>query len=271
MDVYHILRQFYHLFPDGSLKRRLVGWVYRFLHRSAVNSYTYDRTQQLWRVTTRDGITLLSLRDFDPAPLTDPELQALSPGDNVLDLGGNIGMVAIYMAHKVGPEGHVWVYEPDRKNQKLLQQHLTLNGVSNVTLVPAGVWRESGTLTFYEGGTYTSSFVMTDYIEKQPDHYEVTSIPVVTLDEEYHRHQWKKLDFIKMDIEGSETKALEGARTLLSELSPLLLIETHTSEGKCTAPEIRAWLTSLGYQVTERRREHNPTLIASKPATRRQP
>ncbi|MCX7882298.1 MAG: FkbM family methyltransferase [Brevinematales bacterium] len=269
MGWYQILRRCYHALPEGYVKRVLVGKVYRFLHPSVVKSYTYDKKWCCWKIVTRDGVTLLSLRDFDPAPLSDPELQSLSPGEKVLDLGGNIGMVAIYMAYKVGPTGHVWVYEPDRKNQKLLQKHLELNGVTNVTLVPCGVWNESGNLTFYEGGTYTSSFLKTNYINEDPSRYDVTMVPVVSLDEEYHKYRWEKIDFIKMDIEGSEVQALEGARTLLSELSPTLLIETHQSEGKDTAGVVKEFLTSLGYTLVEKKRERYPTLVAYKSSRRR--
>ncbi|MFN3659629.1 MAG: FkbM family methyltransferase, partial [Brevinematales bacterium] len=234
-----------------------------------VKSYAYDKKRGCWKVVTRDGITLFSFQDFDPAPLSEPDLRSLTQGQNVLDLGGNIGMVALYMAHKVGPSGHVWVYEPDHKNQKLLQAHLELNGVVNVTLVPFGVWEQSGTLTFYEGGTYTSSFVRTNYINENPAKYIEISVPVVALDEEYKKYQWKRLDFIKMDIEGSETQALLGAKKLLSDLSPVLLIETHESEGKSTAKAVRDFLVSLGYTVREKKREKYPTLMAYKTLTRR--
>lgn len=269
MGWYQILRRFYHALPEGSMKHFLVSLAYRVLYFSTLKLYAYERKRGCWKVVTRDGITLFSLRDFDPAPLSDPELRSLAQGQNVLDLGGNIGMVALYMAHKVGPSGHVWVYEPDQKNQHLLRAHMELNGVANVTLVPAGVWQESGTLTFYEGGTYTSSFVKTNYISENPAQYKETSVPVVSLDDEYEKYQWERLDFIKMDIEGSEVKALLGAKRLLSELSPVLLIETHESEGKNTASEVRDFLVSLGYTVEEKKREKYPTLMAYKTSLRR--
>lgn len=269
MQWQNILRRFYHALPESYIKNILVGMAYRLLYPSIIKSYSYDKKRNCWKITTTDNVTLFSLRDFDPAPLCEHILSTISPGSYVLDLGGNIGMVAIYLAKKVGPQGHVWAYEPDRKNQKLFQSHLELNNVSNVTLIPAGVWNESGTLTFYEGGTYTSSFVQTNYIHDNPSHYEVTSVPVVTLDEQYQKHQWKRIDFIKMDIEGSEIKALQGAKKLLLELSPTLFIETHLNEGKNTTPEVQAILTSLGYTVESKKNSEYPTLIAYKYPQRR--
>ncbi|URA10918.1 FkbM family methyltransferase [Thermospira aquatica] len=271
MDWYHILRRGYHALPESGLKRFLVGVVYKTLHRAFISSYHYNKKEKLWEIVTSDGIRLLSRKDFDPAPLSDREISSLSPGQNVLDLGGNIGMVAIYMAKKVGPDGHIWVYEPDRKNQQLLKEHIAINEITNITVVPYGVWNQSGTLTFYEGGTYTSSFVKTNYIDEKPSHYQAVSIPVVTLDEEMERFGWKKLDFIKMDIEGSEVAALQGAKNLLSKLSPSLLIETHSAEGKTTAEEVKRFLLDLGYTLEEKARETYPTIIAYKSFSRRQP
>jgi len=76
-------------------------------------------------------------------------------------------------------------------------------------------------------------------------------------------------DFMKIDIEGEEVQALLGARRILSERAPNLLVETHSLR---LERECQALLTSFGYQwqVVGQRKwlrdfrpaEHNRWLVA---------
>src|SRR5687767_5587801 len=56
----------------------------------------------------------------------------IEPGDVVLDVGANIGTVALALAHRVGPSGRVYAFEPQRIVFQLLCANLAINAVSHV-------------------------------------------------------------------------------------------------------------------------------------------
>jgi hypothetical protein len=67
-------------------------------------------------------------------------------------------------------------------------------------------------------------------------------VPVVSLD----TIDLAPADLIKMDIEGGESQALAGARTLLTRHRPIVLVALHGPEHERFCP---AFLRSLGYRV----------------------
>jgi hypothetical protein len=55
------------------------------------------------------------------------------PGSTVLDVGAHIGALSIPLARRVGPEGHVYAFEPQRKIFRELVYNIRLNELTNVT------------------------------------------------------------------------------------------------------------------------------------------
>lgn len=68
-------------------------------------------------------------------------------------------------------------------------------------------------------------------------------VPVETLDSFFSN---KKVDLIKIDVEGFEIKVLRGAQDILKRQSPFLFIEAHNKEDKEGVDEI---LNPLGYKA----------------------
>jgi FkbM family methyltransferase len=236
----------YRVLPEGGIKRKLTCIAYQSMYPGYVREYSYR--DGVFTLVMSDGETVKSVKDFDPEPLVEDfrELK-LTPGSVVVDLGGNLGVVAIYLASKVGPSGRVYVYEPDEKNYPRMEENIRLNGASNITAVKKGAWKEDGVLEFYSGGNYTSTFQKTSYVEKEKDKYEVVRVPVSKLDSEVSRLSIERLDLLKIDIEGSEVAALEGARETLLRFKPELIIETHIVDGVSTADAVVAFLRQTGY------------------------
>ena len=61
-------------------------------------------------------------------------------GMQVLAIGANFGYYALLMAQRVGPNGHVWAFEPTQKYRQQLQWHIEANRFrERVTIVPFGL------------------------------------------------------------------------------------------------------------------------------------
>lgn len=263
-SIVQLARRIYRMLPDGMFRRRAAAWWFR--------RASGDRLKRCeWRdgcftVETADGVTIHSAREFDPEPLMSnmPRLP-LVPGAIMLDLGGNIGVTALYGAARVsgGGGGRVVVFEPDADNLIVLRKNVELNHArETVTVVSKGVSDRIGRMTFHTGGNYTSSFERTDYIEKDERAYRAVEVEVTTVDAECEALGLSRVDAVKMDIEGSEVAALRGARKTLEAHHPFMVIETHMVEGRSTADEVIEELRRDGYQVIERGDGPTPLIIA---------
>jgi FkbM family methyltransferase len=204
------------------------------------------------------------VKDFDPEPLQEDFVgYPIKQGITAVDLGGNIGMVTVYLSKKIGTNGKVYVYEPDGGNFKILNENVRLNGASNVEAIQKGIWNSDGVLDFYSGGNYTSSFQKTSYIEKKSGKYQVEHVPVTTLDKEVARLGINRLDLIKIDIEGSEAEALDGAAETIKRFHPDLIIETHIVKGVSTKDNVRQRIEVHGYRnIRVTGDEDMPTIFA---------
>jgi FkbM family methyltransferase len=163
----------------------------------------------------------------------------LLPGDRSFDVGAHLGYFSLIMAKTVGPGGRVVSFEPDPRNRSRLTENLERNaglteGVSLV--VPAAVGKQSGSMAFARGETTGIGHL----VEEGGD-FEVE---VVTLDEAAERYGTPKL--VKVDVEGRELEAIQGAHRLLSEARTTFLVEAHDGEME---NECRSFLESFGYAV----------------------
>jgi FkbM family methyltransferase len=153
----------------------------------------------------------------------------VKPGDHVLDVGAHIGFFAIHMAALVGPAGTVTAFEPFEENAELLERSIRENAFGGrVRLERAAVSRASGrvalafaTETLNSGG----AFVVTD--GRAIEGHAVRHVPGVALDDLLLP---RPIAFIKMDVEGAEPLALEGAAQLIAADRPVILSELHADQ-----------------------------------------
>jgi FkbM family methyltransferase len=149
----------------------------------------------------------------------------LKPGMVVLDIGANEGYYTVLASKCVGPRGRVVGFEPSPRERRRLKINLWINGCSNVQIEGIALSSAEGQsdLHVVEGGeTGCNSLRPPDVTGKT----KTMQVAVTTLDQFLCRNTIERIDFIKMDIEGAELSALQGAARLLRTLPrPVLLIE----------------------------------------------
>jgi FkbM family methyltransferase len=160
-------------------------------------------------------------------------------GDFVIDAGGCWGDTALYFAHRVGETGQVLSCEFLEDNLTVYRENLRLNPelASRIKIVEKALWSESGDrLTFSPNGPGTS--VAAGAMEAS------CSIATITIDDLVTLNTWPRVDFIKMDIEGAELRALQGAKQILCRYRPKLAVTVyHRFSDFWTIPQ---FLDSLG-------------------------
>ena len=136
-----------------------------------------------------------------------------------VDIGANLGLFALPIAVKLGPQGHVYAFEASQRNSNLLQQNIWLNNIENITVYPVGVGDTNGAV-FSDADLTTSNVTLFDAPIKS-SHVDV--VPIVTLDSFWDPQ--KKIDMIKIDIEGFEYKFFLGAKECIKKWHPSIYME----------------------------------------------
>lgn len=155
------------------------------------------------------------------------------PGDIVLDCGANVGVFTRVALDRGAQK--VIAIEPAPENVECLRRNFPSEIASGrVVVYPKGVWNKDDFLTLYVDphNSAGDSFV----IERQGS-TGVAKIPLTTIDELVAELKLPRVDFIKMDIEGAEAKALAGAKGTLEKFKPRLSIATeHEPDDARTIP-----------------------------------
>ncbi|HEX4872498.1 MAG TPA: FkbM family methyltransferase [Nevskiaceae bacterium] len=166
-------------------------------------------------------------------------LDLIRPGDVVYDVGAHVGYYTVMAADRVGPAGQVAAFEPLPLNLKFLRTHLRRNRVRNVEVVPACVGRAAGQARFDPGpGTGRGRLAGQGGL----------AVEVVALDALVASGRLRPPTLIKMDVEGAEAEALEGAREILRRDRPALLLSVH---GEAQHRRCGELLSGLGYRIEE--------------------
>jgi FkbM family methyltransferase len=161
---------------------------------------------------------------------------AVRPGDVVIDGGGYYGDSALYFSHLAGPDGRVVTFEFEPGSLELMEHNLGLNPelASRIEVVDAALLERPGErVSFHTQGPGTVLAPGGD-----------GSTSTESIDALVDRGAMTRVDFIKLDIEGSELSALRGADSTLRRFRPRLAIAAyHKPDDLVTIPE---YLDSLG-------------------------
>ena len=164
----------------------------------------------------------------------DPPNISIHPGDIVLDCGAHVGVFA-RQALAAGAELVVAI-EPAPQTLVALKRNLADEiAAGRVIVYEKGVWDKEEMMAFYSDADSALSRVM----HAHEEHNLGTQVPLTTIDKIVEELQLERVDFIKMDIEGAERKALVGARNTLAKLKPrLALAGYHLEDDQTEIPEI---------------------------------
>jgi FkbM family methyltransferase len=145
-----------------------------------------------------------------------------------------------YVMTQVAPKARIWAFEPSAFAYEVLRLTVRWHGIADrVTPIHAAVSDHAGELLLVTpkktsgrmGRAYAFVAETRPNGPARPDledqGMDVQPTPVVTLDGFCAERGIERVDFIRMDIEGAEQKALEGALAILDRDRPHVLLEIH--------------------------------------------
>jgi len=248
MRVVRFARPLLRLWPFQAGKERLVS----LLDVKEIPEGTLTRMKV--------GVTLRLHEDpMYRAPFLYGEYEALHtrliqsiirPGDVCLDIGANFGYYSALFSKLVGATGKVHGFEPVPAFYALAQETIELNGASSIAkLHNVGLGSATGTFTVYTFSELAQGFASSSDLNRTDTTPHLCS--VTTLDKFVEANAIRRVDLMKVDVEGDELNVFLGGKQLLSTpFAPAITFEINTnclSARALTPDDVQAVLAEYGY------------------------
>ncbi len=174
----------------------------------------------------------------------------IKKGMVVLNIGAHIGYFTLLASKIVGEKGKVFAFEPVPENFGILQKNISLNNLKNIVPLQKAVSDKTGkqklNLSSISCGMH--SLIDTDLIKS----HKQIEVDVVSLDD-YFKNYKGKIDFILMDIEGAEEKAILGMLKLLKKNKDIkILVEllpTYLKDAGTSFENVIALIRKLKFKI----------------------
>ena len=180
---------------------------------------------------------------FEPATVKVLK-RLVKSGDTALDIGANVGYISLVLAKCVGKSGKVFSFEPDSKNFASLKRNLALNPDCNIAPIAKAVSDSHQPIRLYHA-KFDFNAGAHSMLPSEKHSSDFVEIEATTIDEFVTSHGLKKVDVIKIDIEGAEMKAFNGMTETLRNSRPLIvceLCEEHQVRAGYTTQAVKKWM-----------------------------
>jgi FkbM family methyltransferase len=208
-----------------------------------------------WCLDLRQGIdfAIYLLGGFERRTLADYR-RLISPGNIVIDIGANIGSHTLPLARLVGETGRVYALEPTEYAFGKLLANIQLNPEIGKRIVPRQLMLVADSSAALEPEIYSSW----PLIENESLHSvhrgalkSTRGGKALALDKFLHDMDVRRVDFIKLDVDGHEPSVLQGAQQTIKNHLPVIMMELAPYLFNNTPGEFAGMidlLTGLGYR-----------------------
>jgi FkbM family methyltransferase len=171
-------------------------------------------------------------------------LRCIRPTDVCFDIGANTGYYTMLMA-KVAVQGEVHSFEPVRINWHLLGGGVELNRFGNIVSNNSAAGAEEGEMSFSQStdGAYSSLVA----VGRRPEKSQI-KVRVETIDAYSANKELRRIDVMKIDVEGAEALVLAGGKRVLqsTERRPrVAMIELNSENLKAYGSSIESIVSTM--------------------------
>ncbi len=231
---------------------RVISWEFlRILNKPILSKF--DRSLSI-RLFPNDGVARLTYY-FD---YHEPEIfrfldKYLKPGMTFIDVGANIGVYTLFAGKRVGLKGKVIAFEPQPETFNRLIENIELNRLTNIVAKQVAVGETSGKVEIVKHTDTSKSYtrIIRPTIDQGSQDLSIYAINMISLDKYLCSHQFVKIDYLKIDVEGFELNVLKGAKHILEKLIPSIieveLIDEFQKRCGNSIKMVLNFLSNLGY------------------------
>jgi len=172
-----------------------------------------------------------------------PNRMPIGQDDVVVDIGANIGVFTIFAAHRT--RNRVYAFEPFPSNLDFLNQNIRANDLHNVISHEAAVSNSTGQAKLFLGETNEGHLLFDHNITGKLENYIM--VATTTLQSIIDDNDLERIDFLKMDCEGSEGSILMSLPKSYFKKIAKIAMEFHDNVSPLRHEEIEALLKSMGF------------------------
>ncbi len=173
-------------------------------------------------------------------PVQEALRRLLAPGDVFYDVGANVGFFTLVGARLVGPSGRVVAFEPVPWCASAVGRNIELNDFDHAQIRAEAVGAQDASARLLVVGEASWSHL--ESTGRHADVREEIDVRVVSIDSLVARGEIPPPDVLKIDTEGAELQAIEGARATIAEHRPAIVCELHDTNAAFVA-----LMDELGY------------------------
>ena len=153
--------------------------------------------------------------------------EEIHEGDIVIDVGANIGYYTLIFAQLVGSSGKVFAFEPEPKNFEILKKNIEINNYQNIVAEQKIVSDKSGIVKLF----IAEHGIVGHRINQEKSSQKFIEVESIILDNYIKKLNLdNKINFIKIDVEGSEPKVLEGTKEIIQKSNQLKIFTEFNRE-----------------------------------------
>lgn len=208
--VYKLLSKIFPLTKNNAIK--IIKTPCNFYIKTDISKYLGYKIY--WR-GAHDWNSILALKKF------------IQKDDVVIDIGANAGEYTLFAASFLNENGKVIAFEPVQKMFNELNENIQLNPHLKNKIIPIkkGIGNQKNILPIYDETGSTNEGLFSLHKNNFQHAKIIEEIEIDRLDNIIPQLGINKVDFIKIDVEGNELFALQGALEIIDKFHPKLMIE----------------------------------------------
>lgn len=175
----------------------------------------------------------------------------VGPGATVLDIGAHLGQMSVLLSRRVGPTGRIYAVEANPFIFDLLERNLAANHCANAQAIFGAAHRSAGETVSFPAPRFCRHASYGSY-GIDPTGRAGARIPSIAIDDLAIPG---RVDFIKIDAQGCDLFALEGARRLIARDAMPILLEyepEHDRRFGVTFADYQRVIHAMDYRIAAR-------------------
>jgi len=235
------------------------GRIFYGLPQPAKCGLVYDCLQDLLPENLKRECMLLALdvvRRYQEVKC----VNLIPPGsEGIVEVGAYHGIKAIRFLDELGNSGRALAVEMMPENFGILQRNIKANNLGDrMQAVLAGAWQETKQALVSSNGYQRNSALPID--GREWSKFPSVEVQLETLDNIIEKYEFRRIDFVNLQINGAENEALKGLQCNIDRMGIIRIVAPYSREGQKSLPACEKTLEGMGCRVLLKRKN---TLIAA--------